>query len=91
MVLQSIAFAVIGLAVAAVALTLFVDYFPNPRALTVCTAVVSALIGGVVSGYALDHRLPGLALLFSAVSSALLLSVLARPDRAAGHGRHRHA
>ncbi|MFJ8042948.1 hypothetical protein ACIRBX_20885 [Kitasatospora sp. NPDC096147] len=91
MVLQTIAFAAIGLAVAAVALLLFADFYPFSRVLTVGTAVVSALLGGVVSGYALDGRLPGLVLLLSAVSSGLLLSVLARPDRAAGHGRHRHA
>ncbi|WP_457034170.1 hypothetical protein [Kitasatospora sp. P5_F3] len=91
MVLETIAFVLIGLAVGFGALTLLPAYFPASRTLTVVTAVIAALLGGGISGYALDDHLPALALLFSAVSAVLLVSVLARPDLLAGTGRHRHA
>jgi hypothetical protein len=90
-VLETIAFVLIGLTVGTGALTLLPAYFPAARSLTVATAVIAAVIGGGISGYALDDNLPALALLFSAVSSVLLVSVLARPDRVTGAGRHRHA
>ncbi|MFJ9518206.1 hypothetical protein ACIRPK_08080 [Kitasatospora sp. NPDC101801] len=91
MVLETIAFALIGLAVGFAALMLLPEYFPAARSLTVATAVVAALLGGVISHYALGDQLPALALLFSAVTSVLLVSVLARPDLLPGTGRHRHA
>ncbi|WP_405019117.1 hypothetical protein OHV05_21420 [Kitasatospora sp. NBC_00070] len=91
MVLETIAFVLIGLAVGFGVLMLLPAYFPAARSLTVATAVVAALLGGVISGYALGGHLPALALLFSAVTSVLLVSVLARPDLPAGTGRHRHA
>ncbi|GAA1198991.1 hypothetical protein F4556_002629 [Kitasatospora gansuensis] len=91
MVLETIAFVLIGLAVGSGALVLLPAYFPAARSLTLATAVVAALIGGGISGYALDDHLPALALLFSAITSALLVSVLARPDLLTGTGRHRHA
>lgn len=91
MVLMAIVFALIGLTVGIGALAVLPTYFPSSRILTVSTALVGALAGGLISGYAMADRLPGLALLCSAVSSVLLLSVLARPDQVAGTGRHRHA
>ncbi|BFV57439.1 hypothetical protein KCMC57_up25430 [Kitasatospora sp. CMC57] len=90
MVLETIAFALIGLAVGFGALVTLPAYFPAARSLTVATAVIAALLGGGISRYALDDHLPGLALLFSAVGSVLLVSVLARPDQVTGTGRHRH-
>ncbi|MER5863997.1 hypothetical protein [Kitasatospora sp. NPDC002040] len=91
MVIGTIAFVLIGLAVGFGTLVLLPAYFPAARSLTVATAVTAALIGGGISGYALDDHLPALALLFAAVTSVLLVSVLARPDQVAGTGRHRHA
>lgn len=92
MLIESIAFVLIGLAVGFGALVLRPEYFPAARGLTVSTALVAALLGGLITRYALYDRLPGVSLAISAVSSVLLVSVLARPDRAGHHphGRHRH-
>ena len=93
MLIESIGFAFIGLAVGAGALLLLPEYFPGTRGLTVATALVAAMLGGLIAHYALGGRLPGVSLAVSAIGSVLLVSVLARPDRAAQHprGRHRHA
>ncbi|MDH6123268.1 hypothetical protein [Kitasatospora sp. GP82] len=90
MLVESFVFVLIGLTVGTAALLLLPEYFPAARSLTVGTAVVAALLGGLISRYTLDTRLPGLALAISAVGSALLVSVLARPEHAARQGRHRH-
>jgi hypothetical protein len=87
-VLETTAFVLIGLAVGFGALELLPEYFPQTRALTLSTALVSALLSGGVGQYALADRLPGLALVISAIGSALLLSVLAHPKPP---GRHRGA
>ncbi|GAA2131415.1 hypothetical protein GCM10009760_05140 [Kitasatospora kazusensis] len=93
MLIESIGFAFIGLAVGIGALLLLPEFFPGARGLTVATALVTALLGGWITHYALGGRLPGVSLGVSAIASVLLVSVLARPDRAAGRsrGRHRHA
>ncbi len=100
MLIESIVFVVIGLLVGAVALTVLPEYFPPSRALTVGTAVVSALLSGVIAHYALNGALPALAPAIAAGGSSLLVSVLARPDRVphprtarrhAGRRRHRPA
>ncbi|GAA2256887.1 hypothetical protein GCM10010430_45920 [Kitasatospora cystarginea] len=88
---ESFAFVLIGLAVGAGALTLLPEYFPAARSLTVGTGVVAALLSGLISRFTLDAGLPALSLAISAIGSALLVSVLARPEPAAEHGRHRHA
>jgi len=88
--IESIAFVLIGLAVGVGAVVLLPGYFPAARSLTVSTALVAAVLGGLISGYALDGHLPGVSLAVSAVSSVLLVSVLARPEQAPRHGRHRH-
>ncbi|KJK59762.1 hypothetical protein [Saccharothrix sp. ST-888] len=91
MLVESFAFVLIGLAVGAGAVVLLPEYFPAARILTVGTAVVAALLAGWISRYTLAAQLTGVSLAISAVGSALLVSVLARPEHAARHGRHRHA
>lgn len=91
MVLETVAFALIGLAVGFGALTFLPEYFPATRVLTVSTAVVAALLSGLVGRYTLADQLPGVALVISAVGSVLLLSLLAHPERAGRHRRQRNA
>ncbi|WP_405011708.1 hypothetical protein [Kitasatospora sp. NBC_01539] len=94
MLVETVAYVLIGLAVGAGALVLLPEYFPAPRVLTAATAVVAALLAGLISRYALDGHGTGLSIAVSAVCSGLLVSVLARPDLAArpgGHRRHRPA
>ncbi|MFD0529797.1 hypothetical protein ACFQ1I_28050 [Kitasatospora arboriphila] len=78
------------------ALVLLPEYFPAARTLTVSTAVVSALLAGLIARFTLNEQAPGVSLALSAVCSVLLVSVLARPDlvdRTGGQhpGRHRPA
>ncbi|GAA5009492.1 hypothetical protein [Kitasatospora paranensis] len=89
MLVETIACALIGLAVGVGALVLLPAYFPASRTLTLSTALVAALLSGLIARYALDGRLPGVALVVSALGSGLLVSVLARPDLAARRGTHR--
>lgn len=89
MLVETIAYALIGLAVGAGTLVLLPAYYPAARSLTVATAVVSALLAGLIGRYALGEHSPGASLAVSAVGSALLVSVLARPDAAARRGGHR--
>ncbi|MER8183594.1 hypothetical protein [Kitasatospora sp. NPDC094015] len=81
MYVETIAYALIGLTVGIGAVVLLPSWFPTARAVTVSTALVAALLGGVISRYAFDGRLPAAALAVSAVSAVLLVSVPARPDR----------
>ncbi|MGV9265068.1 hypothetical protein ACWDRR_10440 [Kitasatospora sp. NPDC003701] len=105
MLVESIAFALVGLIVGAAALLALPAYFPAGRGLTLGTALVSALLSGVITHFTLDGRFPAVSIGVAAVASALLTSVLARPDLAAGrqpahvhrphragaHRRQRHA
>ncbi|WP_329497841.1 hypothetical protein [Kitasatospora herbaricolor] len=91
MLVETVAFVLIGLLVGAFALAGLPEYFPASRTLTFGTAVVAALVSGVIAHYALGGALPAVVLAISATGSALLVSVLARPERAAGRaGAHRH-
>ncbi|MGW6919374.1 hypothetical protein ACWGB8_37005 [Kitasatospora sp. NPDC054939] len=91
MLVESFALVLIGLVVAAAALTALPEYFPTARRLTIGTAVVSALLVGVIADFSLAGRSPAVALALAAAGSALLTSVLARPDLAAGRqSAHRH-
>ncbi|GAA2749409.1 MULTISPECIES: hypothetical protein [Kitasatospora] len=90
MVLETFAFALIGLVVGAGALARFPEYFAG-RALTVSTAVVAALLGGRLTGYVLDEGGAVVQFALSALASALLVSVLARPDRVRRGSHRRHA
>ncbi|MFC9327220.1 hypothetical protein [Kitasatospora sp. NPDC057015] len=90
MLVESLAFVLIGLLVTAVALGVLPEYFPAPRGLTAGTAVVAALVSGVIAHYATSGALPAVILAISATGSALLVSVLARPDLVAQRsGAHR--
>ncbi|MGW4898238.1 hypothetical protein ACWEQL_39255 [Kitasatospora sp. NPDC004240] len=103
MLVESTVLVLIGLVVAAVALTALPGLFPQSRGLTVGTAVVSSLLSGVIAHLSLAGRYPALILALAATGSALLTSVLARPDLAAArqpahrqrargtHRRHRPA
>ncbi len=93
MLVETVAFALVGLIVGAAALVSLPGYFPAGRALTLGTALGSALLAGVIAHFALDGRYPAASIAISAVASALLTSVPARPDLAAGRApahRHRH-
>ncbi|MFI6443186.1 hypothetical protein [Kitasatospora sp. NPDC050543] len=105
MLVEPLVFAAVGSIVGAVALIAFPGYFPPSRSLTVATAVIAALLTGLIARYAMQGALPGLSVAISAVGSALLVSVLARPERAGqrqaaarrrsvhrhgGQRRHRH-
>ncbi|MFI9327339.1 hypothetical protein ACIGZJ_07280 [Kitasatospora sp. NPDC052868] len=91
MLVESLAFVLIGLVTGLTALLALPAYFPAGRALTMGTALVAALLGGVIARFALDGRYPAATLAVSALCSALLTSVLARPDLAAGRAlAHRH-
>ncbi|AUG79553.1 hypothetical protein CFP65_4833 [Kitasatospora sp. MMS16-BH015] len=93
MPVETIAFALIGLAVGVGALALLPGWYRAPRTLTVATGLVAALLGGLISRYALDGRLPGISLAIALLGAVALVSVLARPDLAdrRPRGRHRHA
>ncbi|WP_431680315.1 hypothetical protein [Kitasatospora sp. KL5] len=95
MLVETIAYTLIGLSVGAGVLLALPEYFPASRTLTASTAVIAALLSGLVSRYVLAEQEPGASLAVSAVCSALLVSVLARPDlvdrtapRRARHHRH---
>ncbi|MEU9134066.1 hypothetical protein AB0D08_39365 [Kitasatospora sp. NPDC048540] len=91
MYVETIAYALIGLTVGFGALVLLPGYFPAARVLTVSTALVAALLGGLIARYAFDGEQPAAALAVSAVGSVLLVSVPARPDRGPRRGGgHRH-
>ncbi|MFI6844721.1 hypothetical protein OG535_24365 [Kitasatospora sp. NBC_00085] len=91
MLVETLAFALVGLIVGAAALLSLPAYFPAGRGLTMGTALVSALLAGVIAHFTMDGGFPAVSIAVSAVASALLTSVLARPDLAAGRQpAHRH-
>ncbi|MEV7781464.1 hypothetical protein [Kitasatospora sp. NPDC088351] len=91
MLVESIAFVLIGLIVGSAALLALPAHFPAGRGLTIGTALVAALVSGVITHFTLNGGYPAVTLGVSAVVSALLTSVLARPDLAAGRApAHRH-
>ncbi|MFD0349083.1 hypothetical protein ACFQ0M_29610 [Kitasatospora aburaviensis] len=59
MLVETLAFALIGLIVGAAALVSLPAYFPGGRALTAGTALVAALLGGVIMHFTLDGAFPG--------------------------------
>ncbi|MFD8753366.1 hypothetical protein ACFV0O_20685 [Kitasatospora sp. NPDC059577] len=91
MLVESIVFTLIGLATAGAALLALPSYYRAARALTVGTALASALVGGVVAHFCLDGRHPAVSVAASALASGVLTSLLARPDLADGRApAHRH-
>ncbi|MEU9044206.1 MULTISPECIES: hypothetical protein [unclassified Kitasatospora] len=91
MLVESIAFALVGLVTGGAALLALPSYFRASRALTLGTALAAALVGGVVAHFCLDGRYPAVSVAASALASGVLTSLLARPDLAAGRApAHRH-
>ncbi|MER7753537.1 hypothetical protein [Kitasatospora sp. NPDC097643] len=91
MLVQSIAFALVGLVVGLTALLALPTYYRAPRGLTLGTALAAALVGGAVAHFSLDGHYPAGAIAASAAASTALTSLLARPDLAAGRApAHRH-
>ncbi|WP_327680430.1 hypothetical protein [Kitasatospora sp. NBC_00458] len=91
MLVETLAFVLVGLVVGATALLSLPAYFPSGWGLTMGTSLGSALLAGVITHFTLDGGHPAAAIAVSLVASALLTSVLARPDLAAGRQpAHRH-
>ncbi|MER7768514.1 hypothetical protein [Kitasatospora sp. NPDC096140] len=91
MLVESLAFALVGQVTGGAALLALPAYFRAPRALTLGTALAAALVGGVVAHFCLDGRYPAVSVAAAALASAVLTSMLARPDLAAGRApAHRH-
>ncbi|MFF7992757.1 hypothetical protein ACFZDG_23545 [Kitasatospora xanthocidica] len=91
MLVESIAFALVGLVTGAAALLALPSYFRAARALTLGTALAAALAGGSVAHFCLDGHYPAASVAASALASGVLTSLLARPDLAAGRApAHRH-
>ena len=88
MIAELVAFALIGLVVGGGAAVLLHEHFPVPRPLTAGTGLVSAFVLGSVARAVLGGGHALLTVLIAAVSSVLLVSLLARPATA---GRHRSA
>ncbi|WP_035845527.1 hypothetical protein [Kitasatospora azatica] len=86
---EAVLFALIGLLAAAAALVLVPEYYPMSRGLTIGTALVSALLSGLVIRFTLAGGEPAATLVMTAICTGLLTSVPARPDLAAQHGSHR--
>ncbi|WP_369183201.1 hypothetical protein [Streptomyces sp. Y1] len=91
MLVESIAFVLVGLVTGGAALLALPSYFRAARALTLGTALAGALLGGAVAHFCADGRYPAVAVAASALASGVLTSLLARPDLAAGQApAHRH-
>ncbi|MFE4977318.1 hypothetical protein ACFRAR_35070 [Kitasatospora sp. NPDC056651] len=91
MLVESIAFALVGLVTGGAALLALPSYFRAARRVTLGTALAAALVGGVVAHFSLDGRYPAMSVAVAAVASGVLTSLLARPDLAAGRvPAHRH-
>ncbi|MEU3573707.1 hypothetical protein AB0E96_35600 [Kitasatospora sp. NPDC036755] len=91
MLVESIAFALVGLVTGAAALLALPGYFRAAPALTLGTALAAALVGGLVAHFSVDGRQPAVSVAAAAVAAGVLTSLLARPDLAAGRApAHRH-
>ncbi|MFE4518987.1 hypothetical protein ACFRMQ_32925 [Kitasatospora sp. NPDC056783] len=91
MLVEWIAFALVGLVTGGAALLALPSYFRAARRMTPGTALAGALVGGAVAHFSLDGRYPAVSVAAAAVASGVLTSLLARPDHAAGRApAHRH-
>ncbi|MFF4379356.1 hypothetical protein [Kitasatospora sp. NPDC001547] len=91
MLVESIAFALVGLVTAGAALLALPAYFRAARALVLGTALAAAMVGGVVAHFTVEGRQPAVSVAAAAVAAGVLTSLLARPDLAAGRApAHRH-
>lgn len=94
LLVEAIVFALIGLLTGVGALLVVPEYYPMARGLTIGTALVAGLLSGLVTRYAMASITPVATIALTVVWTALLTSVLARPDLAAkrggSHRRSRH-
>ncbi|WP_316526437.1 hypothetical protein [Kitasatospora brasiliensis] len=91
MLVESIVFALVGLATGGAAVLALPSYFRAARPMTLGTALAAALVGGAVAHFSLDGRYPAVSIAAAALASGVLTSLLARPDLAAGLApAHRH-
>ncbi|WP_042411625.1 hypothetical protein [Streptacidiphilus carbonis] len=91
MLLQLLAFALVGLAVGGGAAVLLPRYFQVHRAVTVLTGLCSALLIGVLARAVVGDGHLAVTAPLSAVGACLLVSLLAHPDRSRnGHRRTDH-
>ncbi|MFJ6212866.1 hypothetical protein ACIQGZ_05965 [Streptomyces sp. NPDC092296] len=88
MLVESLVLALVGAVVGAAAVALLRRYFPQPPSLAVCTGAAAALVAGLVARATLGAGHTLLQTALGAVTAALLVSVLARPDRVVP-ARHR--
>jgi hypothetical protein len=87
---ETLVLAAAGLLVGAAAVLALPAYFPSLRTLAVLTGGVSAVVAGLVARAALGPHHTALRTALGMVTAALLVSVLARPDRV-GRGTRRPA
>jgi hypothetical protein len=88
MLVEIVVFAVVGTLVGAAAIRFLPTRFPGPRWLTLSTGTGFALLGGLVARFVIGPgRAPACAAV-AAVTAALLVSVLARPEEVP-RGAHR--
>ncbi len=90
---ETIVFVLIGLLTGYGVLRLVPEYYPMARGLTIGTALVAALLSGLVTRYTLGSVTPVATIALTVLWTCLLTSVLARPDLAAarrGSHRRRH-
>lgn len=81
MLLELLAFALVGLAVGGGAALLLPHYFQVHRAVTVLTGLCSALLIGVLARAVVGGGHVAVTVTLSAVGACLLVSLLAHPER----------
>lgn len=88
MLLELLAFALVGLAVGGGAALLLPHYFQVHRAVTVLTGLCSALLIGVLARTVVGADHLALTVPLSAVGACLLVSLLAHPEQRRPEQRH---
>ena len=89
MLLELLAFALVGLAVGGGAALLLPHYFQVHRAVTVLTGLCSALLIGVLARAVVGGGHVAVTVTLSAVGACLLVSLLAHPERRHPEQPHR--
>ncbi|MFC1407212.1 MULTISPECIES: hypothetical protein [Streptacidiphilus] len=89
MLLELLAFALVGLAVGGGAALLLPHYFQVHRAVTLLTGLCSALLIGVLARAVVGGGHVAVTVTLSAIGACLLVSLLAHPERRRPEQRHR--
>lgn len=89
MLLELLAFALVGLAVGGGAALLLPHYFQVHRAVTLLTGLCSALLIGVLARAVVGSGHVAVTVTLSAIGACLLVSLLAHPERRRPEQRHR--